>query len=414
MFAKFFSKAHVRLRLEAGPLAAIIPGYLRHLEERGYKRATIHQYVHAAEHFGQWLARSQPRFASVDASLMEDFISKHLPRCRCRTLRGRSVHTIRAALRQLRELYGPGTQRAPRRPIDAVIDQYDRHLANTCGATAATRHYYVREAGAFLATHFGDGAVDLTQIQPADARVFVTDRAKNLTPASANVVATAIRSFLRFLQLLGIAGRTWVAAVPRAADWRLARIPRVLTDDEVSTFVSAFDRTTPHGRRDFAMALCLLDLGLRAGEVARLKLDDIDWRACTLTLAPGKTRRGACLPMPVRVARALVDYLQRGRPETRERALFVHHRPPRGRPIGPAAVRSAVRLAYLRSGLDRRLTGTHVLRHTAATRLLRAGVSMKEIADLLRHRSLDTSAMYAKVDLVALAGVARPWPEARS
>jgi integrase len=239
-------------------------------------------------------------------------------------------------------------------------------------------------------------------------------RGKALTPSSTNSVVNAIRSFIRYLQLRGIGSSAWVAAVPRAAVWRLAQVPEVLTDEEVSAFLAAFDRTCAHGRRDYAIAVCLLDLGLRAGEVADLTLADVDWRAGTLTIAAGKSRRASKVPLPARVARALADYLRHGRPETSDRALFVHHRPPRGRRIGPAVVRSAVRLAYARAGLDSRLTGTHVLRHTAATRMLRAGVSMKEIADVLRHRSLDASAIYTKVDLPELAAVALPWPKVRS
>ena len=162
--------------------------------------------------------------------------------------------------------------------------------------------------------------------------------------------------------------------------------------------------------RDYAIALCLSGLGLRASEVARLTLDDVDWRAATIGIAPSKGRRGDCLPLPAYIAKALVDYLRHGRPETRARFIFVHHRAPLGRGGSASLVRSAVRLAYARVGLDARFTGTHVLRHTAATRILRNGGSMKEVADVLRHRSLDTSAIYAKVDLPMLADVALPWP----
>jgi len=147
-------------------------------------------------------------------------------------------------------------------------------------------------------------------------------RGKTLTPASVNVVATAVRSFGRYLQLRGI-GAVWIAAVPRAADWRLARIPRVLTDEEVDALLASFDRTRPQGRRDYAIAQCLLGLGLRASEVAGLKLADVDWRAGILTLPAGKTRRASRLPLPASVARALADYLRYGRPKTSDRALFV-------------------------------------------------------------------------------------------
>jgi site-specific recombinase XerD len=418
MIERFFRKSHVRRRLEEGPLAGVVRDYLGRLEQRGYSPFTIHQYVQAAEHFGRWLTRSGRAVADADIASVEDFLARHLPRCRCRTPRSRTTYSVRAALHQL--LAGVGVDRrrvdgdSSRGLIGTVVEDFDRHLTDTCGAAAATRRYYLREARAFLVMQFGEGPVDLTSVTAAAARAFVTMRAKALTPASTNVVVTAVRSFGRYLQLRGVRASAWTAAVPRAADWRLARVPRVLTDEEVDALLAAVDRTRAHGRRDYAIALCLLDLGLRASEVADLTLADVDWRAGILTLPAGKIRRGSSLPLPVRVARALADYLRNGRPETSDRALFVHHRPPRGRRIGPGVVRSAMRLAYARADLDSRLTGTHVLRHTAATRLLRAGVSIKEIADLLRHRSLDTSAIYAKVDLPALAAVALPWPEVRS
>jgi len=413
MIERFFRRARVRQRLQEGPLASVVCDYLGHLEERCYGKFTIHQYVWAAEHFGRWLTRSGRTVARADATMVEEFLTRHLPLCQCPTLRSRTSHGVRAALRQLLAAIGVHRRGLPqvstRDAIDTVVDDFERHLTDTCGAAVATRRYYLREVRAFLGRHFGDGPVDLASLTAAAAREFVTMRGKTLTPASANVVATAVRSFGRYLQLRGI-GAVWIAAVPRAADWRLARIPRVLTDEEVDALLASFDRTRPQGRRDYAIAQCLLGLGLRASEVAGLKLADVDWRAGILTLPAGKTRRASRLPLPASVARALADYLRYGRPKTSDRALFVHHRPPRGRGIGPEVVRSAMRLAYARAGLDPRLTGTHVLRHTSATRLLRVGVSMKEIADVLGHRSLDTSAIYAKVDLPALTAVALPWP----
>jgi site-specific recombinase XerD len=415
MVERFFRTAHVRRRLEEGPLAGVIHGYLGRLEERGYSAFTIRQYVHGAEHFGRWLERSGRTVRDADEPTVQEFLADHLPRCRCRAPRSRTDYCVRAGLHQLLAAIGARRQREEARSaIEGVVHDFEQHLTHTCGTAAATRRYYLREVRALLAAQFGDGPVDLACVTSASARDFVAMRAKNLAPASTNVVVTAVRSFGRFLQFRGYATAAWSASLPRAADWRLARVPRVLTDDEVDALVAAFDRQRAQGLRDYAMTLCLLDLGLRASEVAGLTLCDVDWRSATIAIAAGKSRRGSVLPIPPRVAWALVDYLRHGRPETTERALFVQHRPPRGRRIGPAVVRSAVRLAYARAGLDPRLTGTHVLRHTAATRLLRAGVSMKEIADVLRHRSLDTSLIYTKVDLPALAAVALPWPEARS
>jgi site-specific recombinase XerD len=213
------------------------------------------------------------------------------------------------------------------------------------------------------------------------------------------------------MQLLGFGEVRWGDAVPRAAQWRLATIPQVLSTEQLATLLSAFDRSSASGRRDYAIALCFARLGLRASEVAAVRLDDINWRASVLTVAAGKSRRVDRLPLPAPVATAVAAYLRRGRPATSVREVFVHHRAPIGAPLGATGVRGAMRRAYQRAGFDPRMTGTHVLRRTVATRLLRAGASMKEIADVLRHRALDTTAIYAKVDLPALRMVALPWPE---
>jgi integrase len=295
--------------------------------------------------------------------------------------------------------------------VEGIIAAFDQHLVQTCGLAPATRRSYQREAGALLVRRFGRGVVDLATLRSPDIHGFVTTRAERLCPASANGVSNAMRAFVRFLALQGIPAAGAPSAVPRAAVWRLSHVPRVLSDTELTAFLAAFDRASDLGRRDYAIAVCLAMLGLRAGEVAAITLDDIDWRASTLAIPTSKSRRGTRMPLPAQVATALADYLRHGRPPTAERAVFVHHRAPRGARGEASLVRIAVRRAYARAGLDPRLTGTHILRHTAATRLLRAGASMKEIADVLRHRCLDTSAIYSKVDRTALQGVALAWPE---
>src|SRR5207248_324448 len=190
-----------------------------------------------------------------------------------------------------------------------------------------------------------------------------------------------------------------VAAVPRIPHWRLANLPRAMTDEQLRAFLSAFDRATATGRRDYAMALCQVELGLRVSEVADLCLDDIDWRAATVRIRPGKAGRVRELPLPNRVGRALARYLRHGRPATPYRNVFIRHRGRRGHPVSPALIKGIMRLTYAEVPGGERWTGTHLLRHTAATRMLRRGASVKEIADVLGHRRLDTTAIYAKVDL---------------
>lgn len=411
MLDRYFHSRRVHRRVARNLLVKELAVLAEHMDRRGHTATVIQSYVQAAEHFGHWLWRAGRTADDVDVAAVRTFLTQHLPRCRCPAPHSRTTATVRAALHQLLLVtQARGSGAPPSTPIDSVAMSFDSHLWTTCGLAGPTRLSYGRFVRQFLAARYGTGPIDLTALAPADVAAFVTARAAHLTPGSANVITVAMRSFLRYLRLLGIGNAGWLAAVPRAAQWRLATLPSVFTEAELSSFLAAFDRTTATGRRGHALALCFTELGLRVGEVARLALDDIDWRAGVLTLTPGKSRRASQLPLSAKVAAALAGYLRHGRPPTASRVIFVHHRAPRGEPLGPSGVRCAVRVAYGRAGLGARWTGTHVLRHTAATRMLRAGVSLKGIADVLRHRSLDTSAIYAKVDRAALAEVALPWP----
>jgi integrase len=184
-----------------------------------------------------------------------------------------------------------------------------------------------------------------------------------------------------------------------------------MTDEQLRQFLACFDQSTPTGRRDYAMALCQVDLGLRVSEVSMLHLEDIGWRNATLRIDGGKSGRTRELPLIDGVGRAIADYLRNGRPVTTCRRIFVRHTVPVGTAIGTGLIRGMIRRAFSRVEGCAHWKGTHVLRHTAATRLHRHGASLKEVADLLGHRSIDTTTIYTKVDLPTLATVALPWPE---
>jgi integrase/recombinase XerD len=206
---------------------------------------------------------------------------------------------------------------------------------------------------------------------------------------------------------------TLITALPQIAQWRLRGLPKQLTREEVKQLLGAFDLDTPTGRRDYAMTRCIVDLGLRSSEVARLQLADMDWREGTLTIR-SKGQRIDLLPLPQDTGRAIAQYLQDGRPSTSCREVFVRHRPPLNTPATAGIVRNAARYAAAHCGLSERIPGPHILRHTLAGQLLQGGARFKEIADLLRHRSLDTTTIYAKVDFLALEQVALPWPGRQS
>jgi site-specific recombinase XerD len=197
-------------------------------------------------------------------------------------------------------------------------------------------------------------------------------------------------------------------ALPSAANWRLAALPEVFTDVEIQELLESFRHLSCSPKRGYAMMRLLTDLGLRASEVVRLQLEDLDWHAGTVRLSANKSRRTDILPLPVATGEAIAGYIQAERPKSENRALFVRHTAPYDKPIGAGVVRRTVREAYRRCGWTH--TRVHILRHSTASRLLRSGVPLKEIADVLRHRNLDTSKIYTKVDLNRLAAVALPWP----
>jgi site-specific recombinase XerD len=317
------------------------------------------------------------------------------------------------ALRQLllflrqRQLVKPKPLPRPS-ALEQLIGKYDRYLSEVAGLTEGTRCGYRSYAREFLHWCFGRRPVRLHKLVPEDITGFVEQRALELKPPTLRGLAAALRSLLRYLHFTGRSDARLVGAVICPPPWPHSPVPETLSETQLHTFLKCFDRNKPIGRRDFAIALCLCRLGLRALEVASLRLEDVDWRARTLHLRQTKPRRGRVLPLPVDVAKALQDYLQAGRPATHSAAIFIRHKAPLGEGQRSELVRSAMRDAFVRCGLNH--SRVHILRHTLATRLHRRGLNIKTIADLLGHQSLDTTARYARVNFDELRQAALPWP----
>lgn len=242
---------------------------------------------------------------------------------------------------------------------------------------------------------------------------FVTERAKHYTPGTetAKAITTSVRSFLRYMVFQGLCNARLVNAVPTIPNWKLAGLPKSLNEQQRASLLGAFDQSTSVGRRDHAIALCLIGLGLRCNEVAALCLDEIDWRKGVLRIHHGKGQRVNLLPLSADIGRAIAQYIRHDRPSTQQRNVFVRHRPPIGESIKSCTVQAIIRRSFKRSGITTTFMGSHMLRHTAASRMVQAGVSIKEVADILGHRSINTTCIYAKVDLPTLSLVAMPWPE---
>lgn len=297
-------------------------------------------------------------------------------------------------------------------PIADELRRYDDHLRDVRGLSAGTRRNHCRIVERLLRKKFAGGVVTLAALRPADVRRFIARQLGDSPSHSAAAqVATALRSYLRYRTVGGDSVAGLSAAIASPVQWKLTSLPRALKPDEVQRLLGAF----PHGRwprRGYAIVRCALDMGLRAGEIANLSIDGIDWREGTVTLKGTKSRRQDILPLPMATGQALADYLQHERPITPSRALFVRRRDSRDIPITTAAVQKVIRHACRRAGLPD--AGAHVLRHTLACRLVEQGSSLKEVADVLRHRSLETSRIYAKLDTPSLARVALPWPGSES
>lgn len=397
--------------LADGPLNEFIDPYIEALRQQRYPDHTIRAYLGCLAHFSHWIKSDVIEMSRVDAPLIKRFLRHHLPVCTCPAPCYPSVASSGAALRHLlRLLPGDQTSASSMDPVAVELERFGEYLSNTCGLAPITREHRVHHVGTFLVREFGASTPLIAQLSAARLDTFFAELSSHLKPASLRVVGNSLRSYFRYRTLLGESTSALAAALPRIADWRRTTLPKVLSDTELDAFLKAFDCADPVGLRDYAIARCLLDLGMRGHEVTYLRLESVNWRNATLTISRTKSKRVQQLPLPVATGEAIAQYLRLGRPQTVNRALFVRHRAPFDKPLGVPAIRNAMNRAFVRSGLRDRFCNTHVLRRTMATRLQRSGASVKEIADLLRHQSLDTASTYARIDLDGLRTVALAWP----
>ena len=294
---------------------------------------------------------------------------------------------------------------------DAVIVAFDDHLRRARGIGSSARESYSRFARDFLEAVLGDGPVDLAHLGVPDVVGFVSEATARYRPSTVQLLTTALRSFLRFVRSEGLREDRLEEAVPMVSRRRLASLPRHLGAADFAGLIASLDSSSPQGLRDRAVLLFAARLGLRAGEIACLGLDDVDWRSGTVRVQTRKTGHGALLPLPYEVGEALAAYLERGRPASEDRHIFLLHRQHVGAPIDRHAASDAVHRALRRAGIDAPAHGTNLLRHSLATDLLAHGANLKQIADLFGHRALSSTQIYAKVDVAALREAALPWPE---
>lgn len=292
---------------------------------------------------------------------------------------------------------------------EAALAAFDDHLRRARGVCAGTRRNYSRWVRAFLAERFPDGCVQAGELGAQDAIAFIAASSCRYQPKTLELVATSLRSFFRFLRGRGLGADGLEDAVPMVPHRRNGLV-RHLDSRAFNGLIASLSTSSARDLRDRAIILCIARLGLRVGEVCRLRLDDLDWRQGVISVRARKTGHGARLPIPDEVGTALADYLQHGRPDTNAREVFVLMRQRAGAPISGSIVGRAVRRALERAGIDAATRGGNLLRHSMATELQARGVALVEIADLLGHANLATTRIYAAVNVDALREVALPWP----
>ncbi|MEE9146038.1 MAG: site-specific integrase [Candidatus Tectomicrobia bacterium] len=408
MIEQFCPNQVVLQRLSTGPLSTHINAIGQQLSQQGYTSSSAKYTMRLLADLSSWLLRQALTAADFNEQLSSEFLQDRSRRCR-------PHRNDRAALRRLLEhLRDQGILPIPiveteTDDSDRLVGDFQHYLLEQRCLAPTTVDYYLKTVQSFLRERFGTQALNLEALCPQDITDFMIQQARHYSSGRAKLFATALRSFFRFLLQRGAIARDLAQVVPTVPNWRLSTLPRFMKAEDVDRLLQTCDRTTPKGQRDYAILLLLARLGLRAGEVAALTLDDLDWGAGELLIC-GKGARQDRLPLPHEVGEALATYLRHGRPPSASRQVFIRMRAPRRGFSDGQAVGTIVRRTLVQAGLNPALKGAHLLRHSLATELLHNGASLTEIGELLRHQNIETTRIYAKVDQGALRALALPWP----
>lgn len=394
--------------LRSGPLGSHLEGFATLLVEQGYSSGAGWKKIRLVADLSRWMVQENLRLDELDEQRITMFLGWRWKRV---ARQSGDQCTLAVLLRHLRQKDIIPPPVAPTAgPMDLIERDYGRFLRQERGFMSASVGQYLPVARRFLWHRFRGGTIRLKGLCTKDVTDFVLQDSSTRGRRSAQLMTAVLRSFLNYLFQEGRTATNLATSIPAMAGWRLSELPRYLEAAQVEKLLRRCDRRQKVGRRDYAILLLLARLGLRAGEVAGLELDDIDWTAGEL-LIRGKGSRVDRLPLLQDVGQAVVDYLQRGRPNGSTRRVFVHCKAPyAGFGSPPNAVCGIVRRALTRAELHPRHQGAHLLRHSLATNLLRRGASLAQIGQVLRHQQTQTTEIYAKVDLNALRALAQPWP----
>jgi site-specific recombinase XerD len=408
MIVRFDPQPEELRSLRIGPLGPHIESFASLLSQQGYCRANGCQKIKLVADLSHWLQRSHLKLKQLNEGRTDAFLRARWKRVSRQS--GDQI-TMTQLLQHLRQsqLIPDRSMTCPNK-IEKLEQEYRSFLLQERALAQVSIEQYANVVRRFLGHRFQAGNLRLEKLGAKDVTEFVLRDSSNRGRRSSQLMATVLRSFLDFLLQHGRIATNLAAVVPTVAGWRRSELPRFLEVRQVEKILHSCDRRRKVGKRDYAILLLLARLGLRAGEVAKLTLDDVNWRAGEL-LIRGKGPRVDKLPLLQDVGQALVDYLQKGRPECSSRRVFIRCKAPYlGFPDPPNAICGVVRRALAHAKIESRHQGAHVLRHSLATRMLGKGASLAQIGQVLRHHQVQTTEIYAKVDLEALRSLALPWP----
>jgi len=404
---QLFKNPKTVLRMHDGPLGQHIDSYAAEIHAEGYAHGTALKQLRLVAHFSRWMIKHRITAQYLTAEHVQSYLQSRA----CDRRPGRSDHAALTRLLSLLLRQGviPEPSLPASTPLVRLEEEFRIYLLRERALAATTVAGYLPFIGEFLTECFGIGPVDLSSLCAAAVTGFVQRRAPSIHSERVQLMTTALRAFLRFARYRGDLNADLAACVPSVASWSLSTVPRDLPAKQVELVLASCNRQTALGRRDFAILLLLARLGLRAGEVVGLTLEDLNWQSGSITVH-GKGGRCSQLPLPADVGEAIADYLRNGRPQSSIRRVFLRGRAPASGFRGHESIGAVVRYALARAGIDSPRKGAHQFRHGLACQMLRQGASLAEIGEILRHRSPQTTAIYAKVDLVSLATLALPWP----
>jgi len=404
----YYHRPAMQTRLREGPLGCYIDLFAEQLQREGHCQQGAWRNLRVVSDFSHWLARRHLDVGDVSEQTVNEYQSFRR-RYRCPAIfDGPALNRLLDTLRDIGA--------CPPRPIAVsdfagqIEEEFISHLLHDRGLAKVSVARHLPMVRTFLQERCNGRARDISKLTSGDVLDFVERHVHDHSPRSAQLMCWTLRSFARFLRYRGYVTSDLAAIVPSIRRWKLASLPSYILPDQIQSVLDACERDTPVGQRDYAILLLLARLGLRANEIVSLDLDDINWHAGTL-MVHGKGRRRAELPLPDEVGVALVAYLERGRPQSRSRRVFIRHLAPHQGFASSSMVFNIARSAFDRAGIDTVAPrGAHLFRHSLATQLLRSGASLTQIGQLLRHESPDTTRIYAKVDVDALRALGLPWP----